>query len=958
MASFPSPVTSPQLVALRTSGYWARVLCALNPNEEVFHALSAEAISTEPFITFTYDTVTVGTFGDVWEGMVVYLSSSASLQDAFYRGRVRLAPTSGDFYIDKNASILSIGTHVIVTRDTDLFSRIRDDTLVDGSVTYHALPPMLAGLPMCVVLYDADNNGTEDYTPAQTGITVDAAATTISSWAWDVSGDGTSSIDDPTLEHPTFTFEAGYHYLVRVIYTDDNGTSNYQIMQMYVITRTFAGPCIPSIVTGSISGALDNGWTASLTAYADVSDLLDRTHCAVFYVQHFGDDTDVPLVSNILMNGRIRSSSLETVGSSEAGRVQSVTFTVEGLTAYLRRLKIPNDIVRPTSAPDEWGEITDPTPYRMAVYALWVYSTLTNITSFSVETGEFLDYIIGGEPRGIEGGVALDVLNALIDPTIHAAPNFAPSGEVHLAITTSYRADRSGVDLIVTFGLQDLREYGIDLDSSRTVAQVVAFGGVYDSATEAIVLYTASAPSIIYGDGGEERELNKEILTVDSVSSDATTELGLRASNDYAYNNTKPLLDQTVYDSFAGLLIPANFQRWASVLPASSNTLNKAYSETDYWQLQSVSLNINPDGSIDTEGEWVAETSFDDAQTLSDLLPNNATNGNPILPILPNDPAFPTNPLENYPSTTPGLEDLQSVDPGSAAQAYTPFPPDVASEVANNQGSALCRTLNPNFRSSSNVTSSWTTILNLPYRMTVSGSARMSSGAFNTVYDFGLSDYGLWTGDGTLWPNMNALRDSAGYQSYVGLTGFMGIGILFAPPASFVATEIEVDWTVTGAGSPGNNNFASFGATTIYSVDSTIAIPEPLIYNTTPVTVTAGYVQLIADFGATGSATVRSVTFRGGTGVSRYADAFYSWELDDEGEPTDIQLLTSSQGLYLDNTQYTPVPTAPFPAFNENHRYENLPFTGTGNTLLARMHFTSYTDVQSAYLNIEMCRVQ
>lgn len=952
---FPSPVSDPQQTTLRTSGWWSRVLACLNPNVVIWRAQAAEAISSEPFITFDWDNEDIGSYESVWEGMVCFLSETANLRDAKYRGRVRLAPTATEFFIDKNSETLNIGTYIFVVRDTDLFSCTRDDALADGSKPYTPPAPQTNNLPYTVVLYDANNDTQETWTPVQSGVVTNAAASSIAAWSWDVSGDGASSIDDPTLEHPTFTFEAGYHYLVRVIYEDDVGTPNYQIIHVYAVTRVFDAPVAQPVATGSVHGSLTVGWTADLTAYGGVENIIGRTHVAVFHVQHFGDDSSTPIFDNLLMNGRIRSDSIKTEGSAEAGRVQSVTFTVEGITAYLRRLKIPNDIVRAVAVPDAWGEITDPTPYRMAVYAFSVYTTLTHLGSFGVEAGEFGDYIIGGEPRAIEGGVALDVLIGLLEPTIHAYPNFAPSGEITLAITTSYRVDHSGVETIATLGLQDLREYDVDTDSSRTVAQVVAFGGVYDSLSNAIILYTASAPSIIYGDGGEERELNKELLIVDSPSADATVELGLRASNDYAYNNPKPLADITLYDSYAGILYPTNYQRWVFILPASSNTKNVAYGEDDFWQLQSISLTINPDGTIDPSAEFVGETIFDDAQTLSDLLPNNAQNGNPVLPVLPNDPAFPTDVLENYPTTTPGPDDLQSIDPGSAAQAYTPFPPDVAAEVAATVGKPNCKVLNPNFKNSTNAESSWITILNAEYTMTLTGFTRIEDGTFEHFFDFTKSNYGSWAGDPTYWPLMNDYRDSAGYHGYVGTSAHMGGSLLYTPPTAFTADEIEIDLDSIGPGDVGEFNGISAGATSLYLALSTTPIPQPFIYNTAPVLVTSFGMSVIPGT-PSGVLTIRSVTFRGGTGQTRYADAFYSWALNDKGEPIDI--LPLDDGLYLDNAQYTPVPTAPFPAFNPNHRYENLPFTGTGNSLLARMVFADYSPVQSAYLNIEMCRVQ
>lgn len=968
MASFPSALSSPQKTTLRASGYWARVLACLNTNEIVFQAQANETIDSQPFITFDWDNATVGAYTDVWEGMVCFISATTDIRNFKYRGRVRLAPSATEFFIDENATILNDGDYITVIRDTDLFARIRRDTLVDGSIVYHDLPPVTTGLPTSIVLYDSDNDGEVTYTTVQEGIPVDADATAVDIWAWDVSGGGTFSIDDDELQNPTFTFEAGYHYLIRAIFEDDNGTENYQISHVYAVTRTFSAPVVKTVVAGSIQGDLDDGWTASLTAYADVSTLLDRTHVAVFAVERFGDNSSTPIISNVWMNGRIRSDSIQTQGSSEAGQEQQVTFAVEGITAYLRRLRIPNDIVRPTASPNEWGEIEAPNPYRMAIYALWAYTTLTNIASISVETGAFEDWQIGREPRAIDGGSALDVLTALLWETVKAAPNYAPSGELLFAQSASFKADRSGIPVITTFELQDMREYTVDRDSSRTTAQVIAFGGVYDSAANAIVLYTAQAPSIVYGDGGDTRELTRELLVMDSTATDAADEIGLRASNEFAYNNPKPLLRLSLFDSYAGVLIPTNYQRWRATIPTSSNTRGIAYGSSDNWQLQSVTLTINANGAIDASGEWQGETELDDAQTLASLLPNNLSNMNPVLPILPNDPAFPTDALENYPTDTPDLEELQPIDPASAAQAYTPWPPDVAAEIALNQGNANCKTLAVNYRWTSNVTSSWTTVLNDPYLMTVWGSALISNNGWIEIVDLKSTLDGFTVSQGTYTPGTGVV--------YTDTTTVSGDAVRVAQIERTISSTTVTSVTMTFD--------LVKGTFTPSSPVAVIYINGGIVATVNPADITDGTGKTLGWSGSTavtniivqgvssydgvnprtnydGSVILTGLViagtgtnpFTGDPGTPLHADAFYTYNLDDEGNEINVALLPG--GLYIDNVKYTPVPTAPFPPFDPSHRYGNLPYTGTGNQLNARLVLDN-ANAQNVYENIQMCR--
>lgn len=909
-ALFPIPITAPQTTTLRTSGYWSRVFTCLNPNEVVFRAQASQTIDSVPFITFTWYSADVGAYGDVWEGMVCYLSHTTSIRDAYYRGRVRLAPSATNFYIDLNASILTNNDYIIVTRDTDLFARIRQDALVDGSVVYHDLAPQLQDHPNTIVLYDADDDGLCDYTPFQTGIPVDAAATVVDTWAWDVSGNGAVTIDDPTLEHPTFTFEAGYHYLLRVTYTDDNGQSNYQISQVYAVDRTFNAPVVQPVVTGSINADTDSGWTSNLTAYADVSTLIDRTHCAVWHVQHFGDDSSDPIYDNVLMSGRIRSDSIETEGSSEAGVLQQVTFSVEGLTAYLQRLRVPNDIIRATVSPDEWGEITEPNPYRMAAYMAWAYTTLTNIASFGVEDGSFAAYQIGGEPRGIDGGTALDSLNGILDP-IKARMNFAPSGALFLARTASYVEDRSSLVTITTFELDDILSYSVARDSSRTYSQIVAFGGVFSSSLNTFIIYSAQAPSIIYGDGGDTRDITREILTANSDSTDASTELGLRASNDYAYNNPKDTLSLPLFDSYAGVLIPTNYQRWCVDFPASSNTLGIAYPDTRYWQLESVSLTINTDGSIDVSGDFPAETSLEDAQRIAGEQPVNIEDAMPVLPVLPNDLAFPTDPLELYPTDTPTTDDYQPIDPFSGMQAYSPLPPDVAGAAAARVGNAGCQTIRANFRSSANATGSKVTTLSAPYVFSAVGRTRY--GNLTLPPDQLFTVYGSITFlGGTTW---RVTTNGAG-QLFWGDIG-----------------DADNCWTMSFVVHSG---FISTG-TCINCAGASIS------FGSLPASVR--YFDMA---GAAGSEV--DFTFTDGPPDRfRDADAFYIYDPDNPDVPSSP--LGPTQGLFIDNSYYSGVPP-----YDQSHNYTGLPFTGTGNAPLVRVQFDSYAAKDNNYLFTEFCR--
>lgn len=978
---FPVALSSGEKTTLRTPGYWQRTLVVLNPSETVFRAQSAVDLTDAPFITFAYDNVDVGAFGDVLEGMVCYISATTDIRDAKYRGRVRLVPTSTDFYIDENATLLNTGDYIIVVRDADLFARVRRDTLVDGSIPYHNLPPMMAALPSVLCLYDADADGNVSYTTVQTGVPV-ASGAAITGWLHTISGDGTVTFTSGTTtsQNPTVQFEAGFHYLWQVQVTDDNGVSNYQMIQVYTVTRTFDAPANTAVVTGDVSHDIDSGFTAALIGYADLTTLIDRTHCAVFTVEHFGDDSDTPIVTNVLMNGRIRSDSINTVGTDDAGQVQQVSFAVEGITSYLQRLKIPSDIVRNVAVPDEWGEMVDPNPFRMAVYAMWAYTTLTNICSFSAESGDFDAWRIGAEPVAIDGEFAIDLLRNLLWERIKAQPNFAPTGEIFLARNTNFLADRSGVVTVIDFTLEDMREFTLDRDSSRVTAQVIAYGGVFESAINQFTLYTSQAPSIVYGDAPETKELTRELLEHDSSVADATTELATRSSNFYAFENPRPLNNVTFYDSMAWL-IATNYLRYTFTVPASSNMLGIPYTLEDFWWLQRVNLTINPDGSVDVSAEFPAETSFNDAQVMASLLPNNLSNLNPVLPVLPNDPAFPTDPLELYPSDDPGLGDLQPIDNYSLANTQMPVPPNIAADTAEKQGSTKCQALAVNFRNPNNVSSPKLTVLGGDYTLSIVGSAAidaevvysdpMTSGLGSKSHELSATyPFGTWTAAG------NPTRDGTDGGSWIPTQGRTGGGSIegMIVPAIITQAGVTIDlgvestvtafscWSKFELSNPGATaNWLSFwdaAKVMITEVDIGAGGSFGVYGQATWSGSVAGARYVVMNITGNQPAPSRaylddiSVTYAGSGGAA-FGDGFYVFNIE-EGVAVDAQLYGASEGLRLDNAVVNPVLIPPFAA---NHSYK-IPFTGTGNQLAARMEFLSYLGNANINLQLQLCRVQ
>jgi hypothetical protein len=397
--------------------------------------------------------------------------------------------------------------------------------------------------------------------------------------------------------------------------------------------------------------------------------------------------------------------------------------------------------------------------------------------------------------------------------------------------------------------------------------------------------------------------------------------------------------------------------------------LNRAWTATDYWQLQSISLTINPDGTLQPSGEWPAETTFDDAQIEASLLPDNISDSNPVFPSLPNDFGFPTDPLEGYPTDTPALDELSPLDPFSGLGAYAPVPPNVAADAAAKTGKPQGMTVQVNFRSSTNASSSpRVSALGAPYRLRISGTSLYSSDEWQYVFNFLAEDGGFVRNpDPTTGNNQYGTWSAAGWgtdDAFASSNYRRGIDIVLTGIASTTFTYFQAKFEYNGIPfvPPGSPAFvAQIGSNILWVINDTAMPSGPNLYQawTGSLTDTSLRISLNASVNDTsavygGAARLKELVVRG-TGTNpfdgsvpavRETDAFYVYDPNDpDALPS---LLGSDEGLFLDNTRYSPVPD-----YDKSHVYDNLPFTGTNNPLLARMVFNTYSTKSNRFLTVE-----
>ena len=240
----------------------------------------------------------------------------------------------------------------------------------DWDITFEKLPPTLSGLQS--VYADLTAGATAIYSFAPIAV-AQASGATISSWLWDV-GDGSITVGTSSTQNITVSFP-GYvtneHRWVELKVTDSNGNYTIFHFEVYTVDPTSSSASILNINKVDVSGTVEDGFNAVVSPWAGFSktDVLDETRCTIVSVDNYGG-TSTPIVSNIIMIGRLRTEDNATSGSDTHGTLQTSTLNIEGFGTRLARLPAPALYIIDDATPTVWGRIKDLDPTRAMVYFL------------------------------------------------------------------------------------------------------------------------------------------------------------------------------------------------------------------------------------------------------------------------------------------------------------------------------------------------------------------------------------------------------------------------------------------------------------------------------------------------------------------------------------------------------------------------------------------------------------
>lgn len=731
---FPSSLDNTQENNLRANSYYAQGYVAVCPSTVIFRASVNQASFDSSFAQVTFDNVTIGAFGDIKQGMTVFIGSGTDLANQTFTGRVRKVATSTILYINETSAAITDNMTISVIDDRrvwDRLQRVDPVTLTrfkDYDLTFQQLAPTIYNLQSSYVLVTTGVSASVSFAPLATPHTVSAS---ISSYLWDVA-DGTITVGNSTTQNITVSFPTGHRW-VRLTVTDSGSRVNFIDFEVYCGDPRTASWSLPNVRNISITGDT-LGFNATFDAWQSVDTILDQTRVTIFTVERYGSST-TPIVSNISMVGYLKNESQNTSGDETLAQRKLVSFDVDGFGTQLGNINMVGISAIDSSSPTIWGQINDPTPPRFNAYLLIYHTTISNLCSISFGTDEddyiFLD--LSAEATG-----ALDSVNGNYDQ-INGALNFAPSGEMQFNRNANYmtNADRVALTTVADITTVDMLSFNLSKEYGFTVGRVLAGFGGYTTATGAVRAYSSKAPAESALGAQEEQQLNSQILIANQTESQNRIEAGQRTGDHLAYINPKYLLDVTFGDGW-WWLTPANFQWYTFTIATTDNLRDVEFTTATRWLCVGVNYSINNEtGRRSVSANFEQETQGNSSQVLVALIPSIADLNLPTLPMFPDYPFDPPNPAINYPVNSPNLNTRQPVsasDLGNLLPIPAPAIPDT--------GEAGCQTIILPAQRATNLGTSFDGVNGSFYTVTVKGSctiAAAGTGAYNLVDTFSVN---------------------------------------------------------------------------------------------------------------------------------------------------------------------------------------------------------------------------
>jgi hypothetical protein len=950
-----SELTSQQLNTIRSGGYAGEVRIMINPHTVVFQTTVDETITNSPFIDFLWTGTLAGDYEDVIAGMTYFITETddpVELRNPILRGRVARPLTSDTFYCNETAINLFSGYIVTVIAAFEPLQMDRSGSLVDGWLSFQNLPPAIKGVPSFNYVEDTVEGQFSFDAVMQVmaqGAIEDTYAWTIPDAVYDSGSSSTASI--------TVTVPHGHRWCWLDV-TDSNGVSSRLIFEILVCHRDDANFAFEAHSDVQINGDIDTGWNASVSYFAGVENLLNRTRVAIIAFDNYKSGSGT--FPNVMFVGYLAQEETSITGDPVSSTLAETRFEIQSLAAIIGQLPVPSLAIRNAASPDAWDELTLPTPQRVIWHLISRYTTFGTLCAIDFVTTDATWF--GGE-MDLEATTLLESINRIAEE-INAHLVFFPGGDAVLEINANFlsEADRNALPSLIASGnieANDLFSYSLPLPYYDTVGQLECGFASFQSSGADVIKLAGVAPAVARQEGIESPVILAQLLPANLSQANAIAAGKQRIGDMLEWLNPPTLINFALTDAWR-FATPSTRVWWNFDLPASDSTRGLPVPDTDRYLLQSISLTWHNNGTWDISGTARLETQGGLAQVNVAIAPNVINTDLPVLPILSDYDAYAPDGTLNYTSTDPG-DDAQPYSPYDLVQ-FSPMTTEDAANAADNMPGASCQIIRPavNFSSSETRLTTRPTVNGTPYVITVKGSARIAESVWQEVDNFTQEtfDWLIITPNGNYTPTVGftqAQFSSAGIF-YTGVQ----IQYVFDAPATVTAVQMKANMASAGGSLGSQMVIARFlGGVPVDVIDTVGAYGDNLQLTQTDTVVcdeiqvfaycsrdasgyVAGTVELF-QVSATGTGTN---PFTGEAAAEQFGDAFYTWQAGGAAELYPV-------GGLLINSDPPDVP----PEYNDNHEY-TLVYTGDGNQIPFLYFLNDYTNAQNLPLYVRVCGLQ
>lgn len=343
-----------------------------------------------PIRDLEYDTVTLGTYSNIWPNQTVFLGSTEGASDLGVT-RVRTPPDSHTLPIGLSAQGNRYGEinpmdncYITVLSDWRVWPKIpRIDA--DGTrymdadlswATYGQYSPPVANAGAAYV-------GTID--PGTSKITVNFTASnsftthpgaTIASYGWAV-GDGTITVGTSASSSITATFPAGFRWVTLGV-ADSNSQFHYCHVPVLAIDPN-ADPCINNFLLERHAIRPDGQeMTVRIRQNIPAATYPDNTLALVFD----GEPASAGDRSNLLLMGWIEQEPTE-IDATETGTLKDVSLSIVDVAGRLKSLPGFPQILEHVASPAKWGEMNSPNMNRYLHFLLQWQTTALDLADYT-----------------------------------------------------------------------------------------------------------------------------------------------------------------------------------------------------------------------------------------------------------------------------------------------------------------------------------------------------------------------------------------------------------------------------------------------------------------------------------------------------------------------------------------------------------------------------------------------